>query len=108
MSPPEQAGLIGEFRTNKSGYVVKDDGSSPPLQGGNEFSVGVYTLTFFVADYFAISGKTYFAGTPFLDEVPLRFGIDNPYQHFDLLLTVSPWSLELLNARETPITHQRN
>jgi 5-hydroxyisourate hydrolase-like protein (transthyretin family) len=47
--------------------------------------------TFYVADYFASVG-TFTSGTPFLDTVPLRFGIDNPDDHYHVPLLVSPWS----------------
>jgi hydroxyisourate hydrolase len=85
--PPESAGLIGSFVTNEDGRL---DGG-PALKGGKEFTVGTYQWTFFVADYFASKG-TFFSGTPFLDEVPLRFGIDNPDDHYHVPLLVSPWS----------------
>ena len=32
------------------------------------------------------------SGTPFLAEVPIRFGIDNPEQHYHVPLLCSPWS----------------
>lgn len=87
LSPPESAGLIGAFITNDDGRL---DGG-PALKGGKDFSVGTYQFTFFVADYFASKG-TFFSGTPFIDEIPLRFGIDNPDDHYHVPLLVSPWS----------------
>ena len=87
LSPPESAGFIGEFITNDEGRL---DGG-PALKGGKEFTVGVYEWTFFVGDYFASKG-TYTSGTPFLDTIPLRFGIDNPDDHYHVPLLVSPWS----------------
>jgi 2-oxo-4-hydroxy-4-carboxy-5-ureidoimidazoline decarboxylase len=85
LTPPEKAGLVGEFITNTNGRL-----DNPALQG-EEFVVGSYEYTFFVGDYFARSNfKT--CGTPFLDVVPLRFGIDNPEEHYHVPLLVSPWS----------------
>lgn len=86
LSPPEAAGLVAEFVTN-------DDGRLPggPALKGKDFSVGVYEWTFYVGDYFARKG-THTSGTPFLDEVPLRFGIDDPTEHYHVPLLVSPWS----------------
>ncbi len=86
ITPEEDAGLIKEFETN-------DDGRLPggPALKGDEFLVGTYQWTFFVGDYFARkNAKT--SGNPFLDEVPLRFGIDDPEQHYHVPLLVSPWS----------------
>lgn len=87
VSPPESAGLVGEFITNDDGRFE----NGPALKGGREFTVGTYVFTFFVSDYFASRG-TFFSGTPFLDEVPIRFGIDNPDDHYHVPLLVSPWS----------------
>jgi len=85
LSPLENAGLIGEFITNINGRL-----NCSALQGEN-FVVGTYEWTFFVGDYFARSNyKT--SGTPFLDIIPLRFGIDNPEEHYHVPLLVSPWS----------------
>eukprot|EP00591_Stephanopyxis_turris_P001204 CAMPEP_0195525126 /NCGR_PEP_ID=MMETSP0794_2-20130614/25377_1 /TAXON_ID=515487 /ORGANISM="Stephanopyxis turris, Strain CCMP 815" /LENGTH=292 /DNA_ID=CAMNT_0040655501 /DNA_START=167 /DNA_END=1042 /DNA_ORIENTATION=+ len=85
ISPEEDAGLVGEFVTNEDGRLD----SGPALKGRN-FKVGIYQWTFYVADYFASRGSTT-AGQPFLDEIPLRFGIDNPDDHYHVPLLVSPW-----------------
>lgn len=87
LSPPEQAGLVGEYITNDDGRLS----TGPALRGGSQFLVGTYEWTFYVADYFASKG-TLTSGTPFLDVVPLRFGIDNPDDHYHVPLLVSPWS----------------
>jgi 2-oxo-4-hydroxy-4-carboxy-5-ureidoimidazoline decarboxylase len=113
LSPPESAGVIGEFVTNDDGRLE----GGPALKGGKEFTVGVYEWTFYVGDvrsstasirtwlarkkvltrpfslsqYFASKG-TYAPGQPFLDVIPLRFGIDNPDDHYHVPLLVSPWS----------------
>ena len=86
LSPPESAGLVAEFVTN-------DDGRLPggPALKGKDFQIGVYEWTFYVGDYFARKG-THISGTPFLDEVPIRFGIDDPTEHYHVPLLVSPWS----------------
>jgi hydroxyisourate hydrolase len=87
LAPLESAGLVKEFLTNDDGRLE----GGPALLGGAEITVGVYEWTFYVADYFASKG-TYTPGTPFLDVVPLRFGIDNPDDHYHVPLLVSPWS----------------
>lgn len=45
---------------------------------------GAYELTFDVG--------AYFAGEGFLDEVPVRFRIDDPDAHHHVPLLVSPWA----------------
>eukprot|EP00977_Amphora_coffeiformis_P000899 scaffold190_cov171-Amphora_coffeaeformis.AAC.24 len=46
LSPPESAGVIGEFVTNDDGRLE----GGPALKGGKEFLVGVYEWTFYVGD----------------------------------------------------------
>lgn len=87
LSPPECAGLVGTFLTNDDGRLE----GGPALKGGDEMVVGTYEWTFYVADYYASKG-TFTSGTPFLDTVPIRFGIDNPDEHYHVPLLVSPWS----------------
>jgi hydroxyisourate hydrolase len=82
--------LLGTYVTNDDGRLP---GGRPALQGGKEFTTGVYEWTFYVGDYFASMGMHSFtSGQPFLDVVPLRFGIDNPDDHYHVPLLVSPWS----------------
>lgn len=72
--------------------VTNDDGRvDAPLLEGDAFEHGTWELVFHVADYF--QSKTNDKKTPphFLDEIPLRFGI-NSDAHFHVPLLVSPWS----------------
>lgn len=86
ISPPASAGLIGEYITNIDGRL-----EGGPALKGKDFMVGTYEWKFFAGDYFASKG-TFISGTPFLDEIPIRFGIDNPDDHYHVPLLVSPWS----------------
>lgn len=38
-------------------------------------------MLFFIGPYFASVGLST-SGMPFLDEIPIRFGIDNPEDHY--------------------------
>ena len=76
-----------EFVTNNDGRLE----GGPALSGGNEFTAGMYEFTFYTGDYFASKG-TFTSGMPFLDVIPIRFGIDNPDDHYHVPLLVSPWS----------------
>lgn len=60
-------------------FVTNDDGrlNGPALKAA-DFAPGVYEWVFDVGPYFAGVAGVPTAGTPFLDEVPLRFGIDDP------------------------------
>lgn len=86
LSPPESAGVVGDFITNNDGRL-----EGGPALKGKDFMVGTYEWTFYAGDYFASIG-TFTSGQPFLDVIPLRFGIDNPDDHYHVPLLVSPWS----------------
>ena len=73
------------FTTNEDGRL---DG---PALRGVEFRAGAYEWTFHVGDYFAAKGVAT-APTPFLGDVPIRFGIDNPEEHYHVPLLCSPWT----------------
>lgn len=54
-----------------------------PLLEGNAFARGVYEIVFQVGAYFGHAS--------FLDEVPVRFGIADPVEHYHVPLLVSPF-----------------
>lgn len=71
--------------------TTNDDGrTDEPLLPREEFETGVYEIVFHVGDYFA--GEPGVAGPPFLDRVPIRFGVANPDSHYHVPLLTSPWS----------------
>jgi 5-hydroxyisourate hydrolase len=68
------------------------DGRAPaPLLAGDDLTPGVYELVFAVGPYFAARSAAP-SGLPFLDRVPVRFGIADPDAHYHVPLLVSPWS----------------
>jgi len=80
-----QKTLLKTTRTNNDGRT------DFPLLGENEIKVGVYELVFAVGDYFA--GQSVSTTTPpFLDLVPIRFGIGDANIHYHVPLLTSPWS----------------
>ncbi|HLI90917.1 MAG TPA: hydroxyisourate hydrolase [Ktedonobacteraceae bacterium] len=84
---PAEAGrtLLKTARTNADGRTDE------PLLSGAEMSAGVYELIFAVGAYFAAQ-KVTTAMPPFLDEVPIRFGIADAEAHYHVPLLVSPWA----------------
>ena len=64
--------------------------SDKPLLEGASFKEGQYELVFFIGDYF--KNLTNLPKIPFLNEVIIRFGIENPNEHYHVPLLVSPWS----------------
>jgi 5-hydroxyisourate hydrolase len=52
---------------------------------------GEFRLLFFVADHFRAQGAV-LPEPPFLDRVPLRFGIADRDGHYHVPLLCTPWS----------------
>jgi 5-hydroxyisourate hydrolase len=72
--------------------ITNADGrTDAPLLAAAELTAGTYQIEFHVAEYFASknvpSGKI-----PFLDVVPVRFGVDDPSASYHVPLLVTPWS----------------
>ncbi len=87
--------LLREARTNDDGRV------DAPLLEGDALRAGVYELVFEVGAHFARQGESAVRGVvarrpqlvrPFLDQVPVRFGVDDPAAHYHVPLLVTPWS----------------
>lgn len=76
--------LLKTVRTNEDGRVVS------PLLEGDELIRGVYEIVFHVGEYFA--GREDLPDPPFLDQVPVCFGVADPSAHYHVPLLVSPWS----------------
>jgi hydroxyisourate hydrolase len=73
--------------------AVTDAGgrTAEPLLAGETLKAGRYELRFAVGDYLRRAGHA-LADPPFLDVVPVRFGISAPGEHHHVPLLVSPWS----------------
>lgn len=76
--------LLKTVRTNEDGRV------DSPLLEGDELIRGVYEIVFHVGEYFA--GRVDLPDPPFLDQVPVCFGVADPSAHYHVPLLVSPWS----------------
>jgi len=72
--------------------VTDGDGRAPePLLGTEDAAAGEYELVFHVGDYYALRGGP-MTDPPFLDTVPVRFGIAHVHEHYHVPLLVTPWS----------------
>jgi 2-oxo-4-hydroxy-4-carboxy-5-ureidoimidazoline decarboxylase len=68
--------------------VTNADGRTPqPLLSGAPLRIGIYELRFQVGEYFATHSAQQL---PFLDLIPIRFGISEPEAHYHIPLLVSP------------------
>lgn len=87
----ELSALKGEsWRKLKSVLTNAEGRTDEPLLAG-ALATGQYRLVFDVAAYFRSQGMK-LAEPPFLDRVPLRFGIAEPEGHYHVPLLCSPWS----------------
>ncbi len=84
-SPPEQKTLLKTISTNSDGRT------NTPLLADGELKVGVYELVFAVGDYFAQHTESN-TTPPFLDRVPIQFGIADPNIHYHVPLLTSAWA----------------
>jgi 5-hydroxyisourate hydrolase len=82
----EQLVLIKALRLNADG---RNDGG--PLLDASTMATGRYRLVFHVADYFRARGAA-LPDPPFIDRVPLDFGIADAQAKYHVPLLVSPWS----------------
>ncbi len=87
LDPTAEGGrtLLRTVRTNDDGRPVQ------PLLAGDDLKTGVYELVFAVGPYFADLGVAN-ADVPFLDKVPVRFGIADRNVHYHIPLLASPWA----------------
>ena len=81
----EGPALLKTVTTNSDGRTDQ------PLLAADEMREGTYELVFFVGDYFARENPPA-AKPPFLDRVPVRFGISDTSASYHVPLLCSPWS----------------
>lgn len=81
----------GERTLLKSITTNTDGRTDVPLLVDDECVCGVYELVFVVSTYFA-TYMTDLPNPPFLDRVPIQFGIADASAHYHVPLLTSPWS----------------
>ena len=75
---------ILDFELNTEGRTDK------PILANENFIIGKYELVFYCGDYFKNFTDLY--KPYFLDDVVIRFGINDRSQHYHVPLLISPWS----------------
>jgi hydroxyisourate hydrolase len=75
----------------KSVSTNADGRTDAPLLGPAEMAEGAYEISFYVAAYFGAKAAAA-SKIPFLDVVPVRFGISDPSASYHVPLLVTPWS----------------
>jgi 5-hydroxyisourate hydrolase len=75
----------------KTAVTNADGRTNQPLLAADEMKAGFYELVFYVGDYF-VQKTSSTPKVPFLDKVPVRFGIADAAASYHVPLLVSPWS----------------
>jgi len=83
----------GERRVLKTVKTNDDGRTDEPLLAEAEFAAGEYEIVFSAGDYFA--GESDTSAPPFLNLVPIRFGISDPESHYHVPLLASPWAYSI-------------
>lgn len=81
----------GQKTLLKTMITNADGRTDAPLLVDTELTVGLYELVFKVGEYFARFSDA-LSEQPFLDRIPIQFGIADPTAHYHVPLLVSPWS----------------
>ena len=76
--------LLKTAVTNQDGRV------DAPMLDGDELKVGRYELRFHAGAYLKATGAS-LSDPPFLDVIPLRFGIADKSEHYHVPLLLSPY-----------------
>jgi 5-hydroxyisourate hydrolase len=93
------AGMRLEFSVMRDGAWVPlrtlatnaDGRTDGPLLTAADVQPGQYRIVFHVAEYFRGQGVD-LPDPPFLDRVPLRFGVADVAAHYHVPLLCSPWA----------------
>jgi 2-oxo-4-hydroxy-4-carboxy-5-ureidoimidazoline decarboxylase len=84
--------LGGEARARIASAVTNANGrTDDALIHDEPLRAGRYELVFHIADYFRRRGVA-LPDHPFLDDVAIRFGIDQPEGHYHVPLVATPWT----------------
>src|SRR5262245_7169412 len=78
-------------RCLKTVFTNSDGRTDTPLLASEEMKAGQYELIFFVGDYFSAKAPSK-TKIPFLDHVPVRFGISDATASYHVPLLCSPWA----------------
>lgn len=81
----------GQPKMLRNVWTNADGRTEQPLLNGEELQVGIYELVFYVGEYFSKKAPGQ-SRTPFLEQVPVRFGVADANAGYHVPLLVSPWS----------------
>ena len=81
----------GNWQQVAAALTNADGRCDAPLLQGDALKPGRYRLVFEVGAYFRKCGLPQ-TEPPFLDSIPIEFGVADPTAHYHVPLLVTPWS----------------
>lgn len=83
--------IDGDARDLVAQTETNDDGrTNSPILPMEDFKTGLYELVFHCGDY--LEAQDLASGAiKFLDDIPIRFGMDDPEAHYHVPLLLSPY-----------------
>jgi 5-hydroxyisourate hydrolase len=75
----------------KTVYTNQDGRTDELLLDESSMEVGEYVLMFYISKYFAAQGVEQ-TEPPFLDRIPIAFGISDANANYHVPLVATPWS----------------
>ena len=88
--PGPDEGPDGDARRLAAAVTNPDGRTAEPLVEGEAFAAGRYELRFHAGEYLRARHRIE-ADPLFLDEVPIRFGVADPAQHYHVPLLLSAY-----------------
>ncbi|MBY0095763.1 hydroxyisourate hydrolase [Mesobacillus maritimus] len=89
-----QADPSSEWKLVKTAVSNSDGRLDEPFLTGEEISIGNYEMIFHIGAYFR-KKEVKLPDPPFLELVPIRFGISDTNRHYHVPLLVSPWGYQV-------------
>ncbi|MGD9896922.1 MAG: hydroxyisourate hydrolase [Candidatus Methylacidiphilaceae bacterium] len=90
--PANAKELLAECQTDETGRAV-----CVPLRG-EPLATGRYELVFAIGNYFVRTGVS-LHDPPFLEEIVVRFGLNDKESDYHIPLLVTPWSYTIYRGR---------
>lgn len=83
--------ISGNSHRKISESITNADGrTDTPILPADKFKTGQYELVFFCGEYLEKSGLAE-GKLKFLDQIPIRFGVDDDQAHYHVPLLLSPY-----------------
>jgi 5-hydroxyisourate hydrolase len=83
--------VSGNSHSKIAETVTNSDGrTDAPILPAETFKTGIYELIFFTGDYLKAQGDTQ-GDVMFLDQIPIRFGMNDAEAHYHVPLLLSPY-----------------